>query len=308
MDCFGLHERRVCSHDGVELAYWISTPPGDSDIGLCLIFNNGIGVTRDVWQDLYASLHDRFTILFWDYRGTFNSTSPTNNGDFSISASARDLSLIIHTENLERLILIGWSMGVQVSIEAWQHISDRILGMFLIAGTGGNTYDTALGVPGLIYWIPPLTHYIMTRHGSHLNRWASLPFRRELFKILRWIGAVGPTVDREMLERLLDAYGSLDFVPYFKLLNALGEHAPRHLEDISVPVTILIGSKDMLTPPITGKVLRHAIRNATLHCHPDATHFLMLEYPRYVREHLEGFVVSRIIPNFPPNGRLNSSR
>ena len=295
MDQFGIPEKRVVSHDGTGIAYWIARPDPARDTGLALVFNNGIGIHRIVWQDLVAALRDRFTIVFWDYRCFYSSDTPKDPTHLRLHDHALDLTAILEAEGLRRVVLVGWSMGVQVSLEAWTCAADRIAGMVLLNGTSGRTFDTAFGMPGLIYWVPPVTRFLSTRYGRILNRSFPLFFRAETTRFLKVTGIVGPTIDTELLGRILDEYGRHDFSTYFHLLNSLGYHAPEHLEAIQAPVLVLVGGRDHFTPPLAGKRLRARLPNAELHRIVEGTHYMLMEYPALIRARLEQFLEQRVL-------------
>jgi pimeloyl-ACP methyl ester carboxylesterase len=299
VDQFGLPEHRIVSHDGTRIAYWISRPPPDKDTGIALAFSNGIGISRIVWQDYLAALRHRFTVMFWDYRSFYRSDRPADLHRLAIEDHARDLAAILEAEDLTRTVLVGWSMGVQVSIEAWEHARARIAGLVLMNGTAGRTFDTAFGLPGLIYWVPPVTRFLSRQYPHHLNRIMPYVFRKDTAKALKVTGVVGPTIDLELLGRILDEYGTHDYGIYFHLLNELGYHAPDHLESIDVPALVLVGGRDAFTPPVTGKKLRHRLKNAELEQIDDGTHYMLMEFPAKIRARLEQFVEARVLARGP---------
>ena len=290
----GFEERRHEADDGTSVAYWINDSPASADTAEqgkpAIVLSNGIGCPRIVWQDLVSALGTDFTMIFWDYRGTFRSAVPRERTRLHLSDHARDIAGIIRREGLKKVVVLGWSMGVQVNLELWPLIGETMVGMVAINGSGGSTFDTALGVPGLAWWVPPLTHYLGTRHHALLNRILSTLFRTELLFVLRAAGLVGKHVDREMLAALIRGYARHDYDIYFRMLSGLGLHDPKHLGDIRCPVLILAGGRDILTPPITSKRLRARLPNAELKIRPDGTHFMPLEAPRWIRREVEAFI------------------
>lgn len=296
MDQFGIPEKRFVTHDGIPLSYWISRPDPSRDSGLTLCLANGIGISRLVWQDIVTAFRDRCTLLFWDYRSFYRSATPPDPSQLKLECHARDAAGLLAHEKLEQVVMIGWSMGVQVSLESWRFAGHRQVGFVLMNGTSGRTFDTAFGVPGLIYWIPPLTEYLSRKHPHHLNRVLPNVFRRELSGVMQTAGVVARNVDRVLLERILEEYAQLDFGVYFYILNSLGRHAPAHLGRIKVPALVLVGSEDTFTPPLAGKVLRSALPLAELERIEHGTHYMILEFQQEIRKLIEGFLENRVRP------------
>lgn len=296
MDQFGIPEKRYLTHDGIPLSYWVSRPNPAKDSGVTLCLANGIGISRLVWQDVVTAFRERYTLLFWDYRSFYRSATPPDPSHLRLEHHARDVAGLLALEKLERVVMIGWSMGVQVSLESWRFAGARQVGFVLMNGTSGRTFDTAFGLPGLIYWIPPLTEYLSRRHPHHLNRVLPNVFRKELSGVMQTAGVVARNVDRVLLERILEEYAQLDFGVYFYILNSLGRHAPAHLGRIQVPALVLVGGEDTFTPPLAGKVLRSSLPLAELERIEHGTHYMILEFQQEIRKLIEVFLENRVKP------------
>ena len=83
--------------------------------------------------------------MTWDYRGLYRSGKPANPGTLGPASQALDLEAILDALGWQRVILVGWSMGVQVNFEAWRRFPERIAAIGVINGVGGRPFDTALG-------------------------------------------------------------------------------------------------------------------------------------------------------------------
>lgn len=295
MNAFGLSERRHLAHDGTSIAYWISRPPPATDTGFTVVLANGIGIARAVWRDFVAALGARFTLVFWDYRCFYRSEVPADLHRLTLEDHARDIAGILEQEALERVIMLGWSMGVQVSVESWRFASHRQVGFVLMNGTPGQTLDTAFHLPGLRLWVPPLSRYLSRRHPDRLRGVFSRVFRRELTLLMRSTRAVTPDVDVPMLERLLEEYATLDFGVYFLILSSLGLHRPTHLEHMDVPALVLVGASDLFTPPVAGRKLAKRLPKAELVQHPRGSHYMLIEYPQDLLAQLEAFLAQRVM-------------
>lgn len=295
MYAFGLPERRYLAHDGTSLAYWISRPPPETDTGYTVVLANGIGIARAVWRDFVQALRTRFTLVFWDYRCFYRSEIPADLRHLTLEDHARDIAGILEQESLQRVIMVGWSMGVQVSVESWRFASHRQVGFVLMNGTPGETLDTAFYLPGLRLWVPPLSRYLSHRHPERLRGVFSRVFRKELTLLMRSTRAVTSDVDMPMLEQLLEEYASLDFGVYFLILSSLGLHRPTHLEHIQVPALVLVGASDMFTPPVAGRKLARRLPKAELVQHPRGSHYMLIEYPHDLLAQLEAFFAQRVM-------------
>ena len=102
------------TEDNVEIT-WTSVGHGQA-IYCC----NGVGVSTFFWKYIIRDFQDQCRIITWDYRGHGSSQralSPDQQ-DMSINRHAKDLkTLVDYLTPDEACILIGHSMGCQVSLE-----------------------------------------------------------------------------------------------------------------------------------------------------------------------------------------------
>jgi pimeloyl-ACP methyl ester carboxylesterase len=91
-------------------------------------------------------------------------------------------------------------------------------------------------------------------------------------------------------------------VIYSDLLQRLDEHdAEDVLATIDVPVTIVTGDKDLMTPPSTAEQLHRAIAGSRLVVIKGGTHYTPVEYPSVIADEL-GRLLDRV-PGWERTGR-----
>src|SRR4051812_5886632 len=107
-------ERRLGVSDGVEIVYHAfgEGPP--------IVLANGLGGTFRAFGPLVTPFLARHRFLSWDYRGLYRSSVPATDAGYAIDRQAQDLWAILDAEGIDQAVLVGWSMGVQVSLEAYR--------------------------------------------------------------------------------------------------------------------------------------------------------------------------------------------
>ena len=103
-----------------------------------LIFNYGLVCSNYHWKyQLPFFDQNNFQILIHDYRGHFSSSKKEDYRDISFYNITRDLFEIVFSMSKKALnkniILIGHSMGVNISIEFARRYPDFVKGMILIS-------------------------------------------------------------------------------------------------------------------------------------------------------------------------------
>jgi len=101
------------------------------------------------------------------------------------------------------------------------------------------------------------------------------------------IGLASPTIDVEIFRAVAAGFQHIDWVIYSHLLNRLDEHdAEDVLAKIAVPVAIVTGDKDLMTPPSTAEHLHRAIRGSRLVVIDGGTHYTPVEFPAILVDEL----------------------
>ena len=113
--------RMACAFDAVPIAYTIS---GAGSVAL--VFLHGGLADRTFWNGQHSAFSDRFAVVAPDLAGHGESGARTAWG---LRECAKDVVAVIEAERLERVILIGNSLGGAVALETAALIGGRALGV-----------------------------------------------------------------------------------------------------------------------------------------------------------------------------------
>ncbi len=283
-----LDHRSLRSFDATELAYQTR---GDGP-GLPVVLSNGLGGDYRAWKHVFDRFAHTRPFMTWDYRGLYRSGKPQTKGSLGPPFQSLDLKAILDELGWKRVILVGWSMGVQVNFEAWRRFPERIAGLGIINGVKGRPFDTALGSRFVRHVIPAMLTQ-MRRHAPLVGKLSSVATAwAGLLPAMKRLGFVGATLDLELFSEFAKTFATLDFDLYGATLEALGKHdASDVVARVNVPVRIVTGDHDMLTPVATARALEQALPRARLRILPGGTHYTPVEYPNEVCEELERLFV-----------------
>ena len=283
-----LDHRSLRSFDATELAYQTR---GDGP-GLPVVLSNGLGGDYRAWKHVFDRFAHTRPFMTWDYRGLYRSGKPQTKGSLGPPFQSLDLKAILDELGWKRVILVGWSMGVQVNFEAWRRFPERIAGLGIINGVKGRPFDTALGSRFVRHVIPAMLTQ-MRRHAPLVGKLSSVATAwAGLLPAMKRLGFVGATLDLELFSEFAKTFATLDFDLYGATLEALGKHdASDVVARVNVPVRIVTGDHDMLTPVATARALEQALPRARLRILAGGTHYTPVEYPNEVCEELERLFV-----------------
>ncbi|RKT57149.1 alpha/beta fold hydrolase [Saccharothrix australiensis] len=260
-----MREHDVFSSDGTRIRLWRTDTAGPD-----VLLSPGLGAAPTTWPALPAA-----RVHSWHHRGTMGSRRPDDPTRITLRDHVADALAVLDDGGVERCVVMGWSMGVTVAAGLALRHPERVSGLMLVAGAPGDSFGSALGLPGV---------------PEGLRRFVGVSSARAL-------RVAGPLLD-SVLHRVpvpdlsSPAVGSLrrflqhDWGWYFTLALALGRTPRLDLTGVTCPTTVLAGRYDLLASPdsVVGPVA--GLPQARVRVLPN-THFLPLENPRVVVEELE---------------------
>lgn len=281
--------RTLSAHGVGRISYHVTPEPFPG--APVVILANGLGGTYPAWRGVVDYLGDRYRFITWDYRGLYGSSKPDVDkaSSYAIDKHVGDLQAILDHERVERASLVGWSMGVQVVLEAYLRL-DVATNLVLMNGTYGRPLRTLTPVPGLGEVLPSIVdiargaHALATRiaHKTSTHPHTMAWFRR--------MGLIGPTLDPEIFAELVQHFGGLDMEGFLRNLRAIGVHdAGDVLETINVPTLLITGDHDRFTPTALAQQMARRISGSELLVVPGGTHYTCVEFPELVSLRIERF-------------------
>jgi len=96
-----------------------------------LVFLHGLGDGSFVWRDVVPRLRAQLASMAIDLRGHGRSDWDTD-GNYSLADHAVDMCRIIWHFGLDRVLLIGHSMGAAVALRVAAHLGESVVGLVLI--------------------------------------------------------------------------------------------------------------------------------------------------------------------------------
>ena len=288
----------VRADDGTELTAFETGGGTGPTFVLC----NGLGGNIDAWRYLIDDFGPYHRIVSWDYRGLYKSGPAANGTGYNVETQVQDLRAVLRHFGIQKAVLLGWSMGVQVSFEAWRQMPAKIMGMVLINGTYGSPLKTAFspmlqGSP-LADMLPAIAKALES--VAHLAE-PFQPMAQKVTKtklalnVVKGLGLASQALDDEMFHALASEVAGLHMPRYMATLNALAQHsAVEVLPTITVPVLVVTGDHDMLTPLAQSREMVRAIPGAELLVIPSGTHYTPLEFPELIHLRVEKWLRERV--------------
>lgn len=285
--------------DGLELdvrAY------GPEDVPVTVMLAHCWTLNQEDWhyqvRDLQREFGHRIRIVTWDHRGHGGSDAAPKHA-CTIENLARDMGDIVDRYAPSgSLVLAGHSIGGMTTIalaEQRPEIFDRVVGVAFVSTSSGQLDTVTLGLPEmgpfLRRQIPRVLAFRSRTLTKRARRRAPIIERRVVARFL---------FGRPM--RLADAALTVDGIINCSAATMVGFYEDCMHHDRAdalkvldgIPTHVLVGSRDLLTPPSHARRIAEHVEGASLTVVPGAGHMLPLERDalvsdvlvRLVRPHL----------------------
>jgi len=287
-----LRKGRAASPDGTAIAYEVV---GDGE--KTIVLANGLGGRLYAWEELLGPLWRGYKLITWDYRGLFESKCEHRR--LAVVHHADDLESILQAEGVKKAVFIGWSMGVQVSLEYAGNHPDTLAGLVLINGTYGHALSTGFQPLWSVPFLPKRLHAVLEffrRHPELLDYVVRGARLSELPTAAAFSLTAGPMVLRhkKLFHQYFEDVLGPSFPNYLRLFQELDAHSAYHLlPDIHAPALVVSGALDPLTPASQSREMARRLPDAEHLELFRAGHFALMERPDVVVPAIQAFLANR---------------
>ncbi|GGX04196.1 alpha/beta fold hydrolase [Streptomyces chryseus] len=264
-----------------------------------VVFSHGFCLSQDSWHFQRAALRGVVRTVHWDQRSHGRSdrgAAQARGVAVDIEQLGRDLKAVIDAAAPKGpLVLVGHSMGgMTVMALADQYpelIRERVVGAVFVGTSSGNLGEVNFGLPVAgVNAVRRVLPRVLRALGTQAEivergRRATADLFAGLIKRYSFGSRdVDPAVAR-FAERLIEGT-PIDVVAEF--YPAFTDHDKSEALEIfaEVPVLVLAGDKDLVTPSEHSEGIARLLPDAELVIVPDAGHLVMLEHPEVVTDRL----------------------
>ncbi|MGW0774464.1 alpha/beta fold hydrolase [Streptomyces sp. NPDC002835] len=271
-----------------------------------VVFSHGYCLNQDSWHFQRAALRGLVRTVHWDQRSHGRSARGTSQAGsdgrpVTIDQLGRDLKAVIDAAAPEGpLVLVGHSMGGMTMMALAAHhpdlVRERVVGAAFVGTSSGKLGEVSYGLPvagvnAVRRVLPGVLRALGTQAELvERGRRATADLFAGLIKRYSFSSKdVDPAVAR-FAERMIEST-PIDVVAEF--YPAFAEHDKAEALDVfqELPVLVLAGDKDLVTPSTHSEAIGDVLRGAELVIVPDAGHLVMLEHPEAVTDRLADLLV-----------------
>lgn len=294
------------AEDATELYYEVDELPEDTKRprsrlrrkpapGATVVFCHGYCLGQDSWHFQRAALRGVVRTVYWDQRSHGRSARGLAQADgepVTIDQLGRDLKAVIDAAAPEGpLILVGHSMGGMTIMGFAEQfpdlVRDRVVGVTLVGTSSGRLDEVTYGLPSVgLGAVRRILPGVLKALGSQVElvekgRRATADLFAGMIKMYSFGSRdVDPGVAR-FAERLIEAT-PIDVVAEFYPAFQTHDKTATLQRFADIPVTVVAGDNDMITPPGHSVAMKEALPSAELVILESTGHLMMLERPETV--------------------------
>ena len=298
----GTELRRIPTSDGRILHAQVDTPAGWATGDPTIVLVHGFALDLSTWQHQRRALREVGRVVVYDHRGHGRSMEAYDpDQGIVIDRLGEDLAAVIEAcAPSGDIVLVGHSMGGMTIMAlaeqrpAW--FGTRVRGVGLLATSAGEIGTVTLGLPRPLARI---AHRLAPAVGTIVeHRWiaglvaAIRDSGSDVSRVLTRRYAFGNTAPEHGTALVAHLLGTTPLPVVADLLADIGTHDRRHALSAleRIPVLIIVGTRDQLTPASHSRRMHHAISTSELILLDGVGHMLTLEDPEPIDEALMDFV------------------
>lgn len=241
-----------------------------------VLFIHGFPFDHSMWRHHVAAL-SRWRCIAPDLRGAGASAGPDSPDDYSMAAYAADLIRLLDDRQIDQVVVCGLSMGGYIAFELLRQVPERVRAAILCSTKAAA--DTPEAKRGR-----DVTAAKAQNEGARAIAEELVP--KLLARVTR---ERQPEIVREVAE-MITRQPLSGIVGALRALRERPDSTPL-LEQIRIPVLVVAGEDDQITPAAGMQEMARAIPGARFALIRDAGHVTPLEQPGVVTTALSDFLL-----------------
>jgi pimeloyl-ACP methyl ester carboxylesterase len=227
-----------------------------------------------MWDKQIEVFKNNYRVIAYDVRG--HGSSEVGTGIYSIELFVNDLINLMEVLKIDKAILCGLSMGGYIALNAMEYYSDHFDALILCdTNCIADTSDVK----------EKRMKAIETIKKDGVEKFADESLKNLFAPESFLTKGVDIAKVREMIVNTPKK-------TLYKTLRAFYERKETcsNLPNIKVPVLIMVGNQDKITPPEAAQLIHEKVEDSSLYILEHAAHLSNLENPEEFNNQLEKFV------------------
>jgi len=254
-----------------------------------LVLIHGVWASHQWWRWQAPVLARDYKVFLLDVRG-HGQSSPLQRA-YSVEGFTQDLRSFLQQVEVDKPVLIGWSMGGIISMQYCMDYPSEVKALVLIATLGHR--DLRLKFRILFDFFQArlglLMDFTAPRKYDRTAKKFSYGYHDLLEKQVR--NMLSPNTSEEVFKWVMADLTNNPRESFLDVIKSIWNwEAGEKLRRIKIPTLILVGKDDTLTPPHFSRLIHKAIPFSELEIVDNAGHYIAIERPELVNTKILNFL------------------
>ncbi len=261
-----------------------------------LVFNYGLVCSNHHWRFQLDFFDNKgYQILVHDYRGHFQSSGKNDVKKITFPQLAKDINDLCQYLGIQKAVMLGHSMGVNVTLQLAKDFPELVSGMVLISGTFMAVNDVMFD-SNIMEFITPFAVAGLEKYPDVMKKlWTASGLNPVVREIIHTTGFNKMKVSKEFIEIYLNRVGQLGPEVFFQLFAEMTrQNIASSLEQMKVPSLIIGGQKDNVIPNHLQRTLASLLPQSETYFLVDGSHVPQADFPELINERIDLFLTKKI--------------
>jgi pimeloyl-ACP methyl ester carboxylesterase len=274
------------SFDGTSIYYEVR---GE---GRPLVLCYGLACVMNHWTRQTHYFSQNYQTILFDYRGHHRSNTPNDMQNLSLDALCKDIEYLLRHLNIEKASFWGHSLGAQLLLRYYELYPQTVSNMVFINGFATNPIKGMFGVESMPVVFELFKESYKAFPGALTSFWRTAILNPLAIPLSALAGGFNLSLTHlKDIEVYARGVASLDLNVFIKIFeDMMNFDGVPILSKIQVPVLIISGTKDSLTPVSHQKLMRAKIEGSEFLSVPYGSHCAQLDMPELVNLRAEKFL------------------
>lgn len=257
-----------------------------------LVFNYGLVCSNHHWKFQIEHFDKlEYQILIHDYRGHFQSSGNNQLEKITFKQIAQDISGLCEFLKIEKAIMLGHSMGVNICLQLAKDYPQLVSSMVLISGTFMPVKDIMFDT-NIMEFLTPLALAGLEKYPQFMKKvWSTGGMNPLIREIIHTTGFNRQMVSKEFIEIYLNRMGQLGVDMFFQLFKEMTvQNITSSLDRMNIPVLIMGGHNDNVIPNHLQRTLASLLPNSETYFLKTGSHVPQADFPDLLNERIDLFI------------------
>lgn len=264
--------------------------------GRPIVLCYGLACLMNHWTHQVRHFSQNYRVITFDYRGHHHSETPRDHKNLGVDALVGDMHALVEHLQLKQASFWGHSYGVQLLLRYYDLHPEKVRNMVFINGFASNPirgmFGAVLGPETITKVFRAFQQGYALAPAPLTAAWRAAVLNPISIPLAALAGGfnLGLTSMKD-IEVYARGVAALDLEIFMKLFEEMMDYdGSAVLDKIDVPVLVVSGSKDGVTPPSHQVAMAQRIRSAELLRVPYGSHCTQLDLPEFVNLRAEKFL------------------